>query len=70
MVLSLRAVDGACPWNRVNALVKLSGESYPYFIASSMTVMSLVSSSSPASASLRFLMYSVMEYPHRILNPL
>lgn len=55
---------------RQNALEKLSTESYPYFTASVRTVVSPIISSSPASDSLRFLIYSVTEYPHNMLKPL
>ena len=47
------AADGVTPWKRVNALVKLSGVSKPYFKAVSMTFAPDSARSFPASDSRR-----------------
>lgn len=52
------AAEGVIPWKQVKALPKLSGASYPYFRATSITRASVDASSSAASVSLRFRIYS------------
>ena len=69
MTASLRTATGVTPWNLVNAFVKLSGESYPYFKAMSITFSSVVASSLPASASLRLRIYYETVKPQSMAKP-
>ena len=63
-----RASEGVMPWNFWKAFAKLSGESYPYFSATSITFASPPASSAPASVSLRHRIYSPRVQPQRIEN--